>query len=108
MVDFKLPLNCRRCRCVYEIEIGAEYKVPVAWLATEGGSARRDGRYMIYERLLLLRCEQLLLNSSLAPNLPAMGTMPSSRDRSVNSFTIGDRSTGSELHVVAHNSLRDG
>ena len=62
---------------------------------------------MIYERLLVLRRELLLLNSSLAPSLPTIGTMPSSRDRSVDSFTICDRSTGSELHVVAHNLLGD-
>lgn len=65
-------------------------------------------KYMIYERLLLLRCELLLLNSSLAPSLRAMGTMPSSRDSGVNSFSTGDRSTGSEVHVVAHNSFEDG
>lgn len=65
-------------------------------------------KYMIYERLLLLGCQQVLLNSSLAPSLPATGTMPSSRDRGVNSFSIGDRSTGSEVHRMAHSSFEDG
>ena len=89
--------------------LAQQYPREVSEVFDMGGvSVAIELKYMTYERLLLLRCEQLLLNSSLAPSLPAMGTMPSSRDRSVNSFTIGDRSTRSEVHVVAHNSFGDG